>query len=69
MSEKPDLTKCPKCGGEKWTWIPDSLAQYCACGFVRIADGSGHDGTYSEGTSLREWAADLYKISKGDKPE
>jgi hypothetical protein len=52
------LETCPSCGGTKWEPIPDSLAQYCKCGFVRV----GSHGEYEKGASLQEWAEDQHKI-------
>lgn len=53
-----DVVRCPACGKDEWKWIPDSLAQYCPCGFVRVQE---MDGSWKKGASLQEWAADVYK--------
>jgi hypothetical protein len=53
------LVVCPRCGKNEWKPIPDSLAEYCPCGEVRV---ESDNGTYSRGASLQEWAADLAKI-------
>jgi hypothetical protein len=53
---KEDLTKCPHCGKEEWFPIPDSLAQSCSCGFVRV----GFDGEWERGASIQEWLNDTY---------
>lgn len=49
---------CPQCGKFSWTWIPDSLAQSCKCGYVRVYDD---DGMWSAGASLQEWLKDIQK--------
>jgi signal transduction protein with GAF and PtsI domain len=56
-----DLTNCPRCGKNNWKWIPDSLAQHCECGFVRV---QRMDGSWEPGASIQEWAADLAKARK-----
>lgn len=49
---------CPTCGGTEWTPIPDSLAEYCQCGFVRVLSFTDHDEC-EPGATLQQWAADL----------
>jgi hypothetical protein len=55
MANRIDI--CPKCGGTEWTFIPDSLASHCKCGFVRVMDG---EGGHEEGASIQQWLKDVY---------
>lgn len=63
MSE--DLTSCPHCKKTEWTPIPDSLAECCSCGFVRV----GEDGNYTRGASIQKWLNDtVFKDIPIDNP-
>jgi len=56
MSEYKNMpadSPCPHCGKKDWKRIPDSLAQACTCGFVRVEDSSGD--TFSQGASIQQW--------------
>jgi len=55
-SESRRIHLCKKCGKNHWQPIPDSLAEYCSCGAVRILES---DGSYSDGPSLQKWAEDI----------
>lgn len=52
---------CPRCGENKWRWIPDSLAQSCVCGAVRVEEDNG---MFSPGISLQQWLKDLVEFCK-----
>ncbi len=52
---------CPACGNNEWTWIPDSLAQFCKCGFVRVLDCNDK---WIKGESLQQWAADIHRAGQ-----
>lgn len=54
------MVRCPRCGKSEWRHIPDSLADSCPCGFVRVYEG---DGLFSAGTTIQEWAADMAKAA------
>lgn len=54
-----DLTFCPTCGKSNWKWIPDSLAQHCSCGFVRI-EIDEYKNQWKRGASIQEWLNDTY---------
>lgn len=48
---------CKECGSDQWAWIPDSLAQRCQCGAVRVQED---DGSWSVGhPSIQEWVRDI----------
>jgi hypothetical protein len=53
------IETCPNCGSSDWKSIPDSLAEYCVCGFVRVQTGDGH----LPGYTIQKWLRDVY----GDK--
>lgn len=55
---------CPECGNIEWLSIPDSLGQACInCTYVRV----GTKGNWKKGTSLVDWAKDIYESSKETK--
>ena len=54
--KKIDLTTCPHCGKNDQKWIPDSLAQHCSCGFVRVETSTG----WKPGASIQKWLNDTY---------
>lgn len=58
MSDTKD--KCPTCGQNKWNHIPDSLADACECGYVRVFSLS--DEKHKQGASVQEWLHDVYGI-------
>ena len=60
MKDKSEYI-CPKCGKNDWTRIPQSLAEFCSCGEVRVLED---DGTYSRGASMQEWMNDLIKAKR-----
>jgi hypothetical protein len=63
-----EFEKCPTCGKNEWKPIPDSLAEHCSCGFVRISL-LGHKKKYEAGDSLQKWVKDIYDIDVPDDME
>ena len=63
---------CPSCKKiTEWHPIPDSLASFCECGFVRCGWGKKDEsGTriYDAGVTIQEWLEWLHKRSEeGEK--
>ena len=57
MKPIPD---CPRCGGQKYTNMPDSLAWFChGCGYVWVLTPSDPRG-WEPGVDIQTWLDDVY---------
>jgi hypothetical protein len=61
---KKIVETCPKCGMSDWTNIPESLAQFCSCGYVRVRKDAGG---WEEGVSIQQWLRDVGERTREEK--